>query len=102
MLVDVAPQTALPSLEPVGRKPPWNQPQVTLLALSRSPTLRPLTVTIPAFGFEQSSSCGSGSAITVPAAVMTSSSSFSSAGSAPCVFPATRLSAPGVDGPKLV
>ena len=43
MLVRVAPQTAKPAeLVPVGAKPPWNQPQVTFLALSRSPMFLPV------------------------------------------------------------
>src|SRR3979411_2850649 len=42
MLACAEPQTAKPAaLVLVGLKPPWNQPHVMLLALSRSPTLRP-------------------------------------------------------------
>ena len=44
MLVEVAPQTApLLSVE-VGAKPPWNQPQVTWLAFSRSPMFWPVSL----------------------------------------------------------
>src|SRR5437764_14984824 len=106
MLACDAPQIAYPvelaAAVVVGRKPPWNQPQVTPLAFRRSPTLRPVSATRPAFGLEQSSSCGSGSPTTVPATTAASSPSLSSAGSAPCVLPATRFRAPGVDGPNPV
>ena len=43
MLSWVAPQTAPPLLADVGAKPPWNQPQVTWLALSRSPMFWPVS-----------------------------------------------------------
>src|SRR5258705_7797504 len=102
MFLDLAPQTALPFLLLVGLKPPWNQPQVTPLADSRSPILRPVMATRPAFGLEQSSNIGSGSAIMVPCTTMASPSSVISSGEAPWVLPETRLMAPGLDGPKFV
>ena len=43
MLLCEAPQTSKPpALVPVGAKPPWNQPQVTCLAFSRSPMFLPV------------------------------------------------------------
>src|SRR6185312_678113 len=92
----VAPQTALPALVAVGRKPPSNQPHVMLLALSRSPTFLPDIVTPP---LPQSSSeaAGSGSPITVPF-----STPLATGGVAPCVWPLMRLIAPTVEGPKFV
>jgi hypothetical protein len=65
------------------------------LAERASPTLRPDIVTVG--WLEQSSSAGSGSPITVPFETM----SGIAAGVAPCVCPATRLKAPGVDGPNV-
>src|SRR6202012_1282364 len=42
------PQVALPAaLVEVGRKPPWNQPQLTLCAFSRSPMFLPVIVSVP-------------------------------------------------------
>ena len=41
MFVWVEPQTGRPLTVEVGAKPPWNQPQLTWLALSRSPTFWP-------------------------------------------------------------
>ena len=46
MLACLAPQTAYLVVEDaavVGVNPPWNQPQVTPLALSRSPTFLPVS-----------------------------------------------------------
>src|ERR1700759_1236639 len=43
MLLCWVPQTAKPAaFVPVGAKPPWNQPQLTFLALSRSPMFLPV------------------------------------------------------------
>jgi hypothetical protein len=42
MLLCVAPQTAPLALVDVGVKPPWNQPQLTCWAFSRSPMFLPL------------------------------------------------------------
>src|SRR4051812_38360160 len=87
------PQIALPAeVTAVGRKPPWNQPQVTPLSLSRSPTFLPDIVALPE---PQSSSAGSGSP-TIDESWMPPAA----AGLAPCVVPAMRLSAPGVEGPN--
>ncbi len=66
MLLCVAPQTGKPAaLVAVGAKPPWNQPQLTPLALSRSPMFLPVAT---ASGLvevwlesEQPSKAGSGS-----------------------------------------
>ena len=95
-----APQTAgAPSRAGVvGRKPPWNQPHVTPRAFMRSPTLRPLIAIVGEVVLEQSSPVGSGSLMTVPSTTV----SGSSAGVAPCVWPATRFSAPGVECPNTV
>src|ERR1051325_6496817 len=93
-----APHTALPPLTAVGRKPPWNQPQVIPLALSRSPTFWPLITTLFGLTGEQSSSAGRGSPITEPLAVLKGTE----AGVAPWVWPEIRLSAPGAEGPNTV
>ena len=50
------PQVALPFTVAVGLKPPWKKPQVTPLALSRSPTFLPVMVISPAFGLETADS----------------------------------------------
>ena len=116
MLVCVAPHTArLPPLDGVvGPKPPWNQPHVMPLALSRSPMLRPVALTrwlTPCA--EQSSSKGCGSPIIEPTPETGSGSMSAPAGGTgapvvestsmkPWVLPDTRLIAPGVDGPKLL
>src|SRR5690349_526964 len=98
MLAVLAPHTAVPEFTAVGRKPPWNQPQLTPLALSRSPMFWPLIVMLLGLGDEQSSSAGFGSPITVPLATPPGTDD----GVAPWLWPAIRLSAPGVEGPKVV
>src|SRR5690349_4565606 len=55
----------------VGANPPWNQPQVRPLSLSRSPTFLPLirtvlAVAVPPRSAPQSSRNGSGSEMTDP------------------------------------
>ncbi len=113
----VAPQTAwvpVPAYAVVGRKPPWNQPQVTPRAFSRSPTFLPVRAARlfddVRFLLEQSSYAGSGSLITVPTPFasgettayesLTVAPVFGSTACTPWVWPEIRLSAPGVDGPK--
>src|SRR2546428_506000 len=80
------------------RKPPWNQPQVTPFAFSRSPMFLSFGSTVVVTSLvSQISPAGCGSPITVPFAV--------TAGlvvAKPCVCPEMRLSAPGVDGPNPV
>src|SRR5579859_265564 len=72
MLACLLPQTARPPEVPVGVNPPWNQPQLTPLELSRSPTFLPVAtasgkdVAVRALPSEQSSKAGSGSPYTVP------------------------------------
>src|SRR5215469_2461676 len=96
-LAVLAPHTALPLLfTEVGRKPPWNQPQLTPLAFRRSPMFRPLTVTLFGFGEEQSSNAGFGSPMITPFTTPPGTDR----GVAPLVRPAMRLSAPGVEGPN--
>src|SRR5258708_39283464 len=117
MLVCVAPQTAKPAaLVLVGRKPPWNQPDVMLLEFSRSPTLRPWSAArlfvLTWLPSEQSSNAGSGSPNTVPTPwALGEPTVFGSLTCAPVseftamassVEPETRFSAPGVDGPNWV
>ena len=47
MLVWLAPHTGVPpEVVLVGAKPPWNQPQLMPLALSRSPTFAPAHLTV--------------------------------------------------------
>src|SRR5882724_3849319 len=96
-LVVLAPHTATPLFTAVGRKPPWNQPQLMPLAFSKSPMFWPLTVMLLALGEEQSSSAGLGSPITVPLATLKDADA-----EAPWVWPEIRLRAPGVEGPKVV
>src|ERR1700754_893490 len=109
------PHTANPLALPVGRKPPWNQPQVTPLSFSRSPMFLPswiarLSVAVW-FLSEQSSYAGSGSLITVPTPLSSGEvTKGSDVGSCvtdvtacvPWVWPEMRLIAPGVDGPNVV
>jgi hypothetical protein len=83
-----------------SRKPLWNQPQVTPFAFSRSPTLRPVIVTVSRVS--QTSPAGCGSPIIVPLAVSTPNAVARPGGTAPWVWPETRLIVPGLDGPKTV
>src|ERR1700712_1952805 len=92
MLLWVAPQWAGAPVVEGGLKPPWNQPHETLSAFIRSPMFWPLIEPLPD---AQSSSAGSGSEIMVPF-------STPEPAAAPCVVPAIRLSAPGVDGPNVL
>src|SRR5262245_14369252 len=106
----VAAQTAglLSVAAVVGVKPPWNQPQETPFAESRSPTFL-FVASMPIFSVPlQSSYQGSGSPITAlavtPFSVVVTTSpaatAFASAfRSAPPVMPDTTSIAPGVDGP---
>src|SRR5262245_6610943 len=113
-----APQTANPDgesvAETVGLKPPWNQPQVTPLRLSRSPMFVPsiaprLLVDVWLLS-EQSSHAGSKSPMSVPTPAPFGDCVMFGAdviwwvtdvsATAPCVCPEIRLTAPGVDGPN--
>src|ERR1700694_1470266 len=96
MFVCVEPHAAMPPTFAVGVKPPWNQPQVTCLALSSSPMFVPLMAMVEPD--EHWSWAGSASPYTVPLLVTPDST----AGVTPWVCPETRLSTPGVDGPKPV
>src|SRR5262245_44999170 len=92
-------QTALPPLSAAaleGLKPPWNQPQVTLRLLSRSPMFLPDIVMPPALAQSSLNGCGS------PIIVLFSTEPAMFGMSEPCVWPEIRLIAPTVDGPKLV
>ena len=112
MLAWLAPQTGVPpEVVLVGAKPPWNQPQLTPLALSRSPTFRPLILTrgvavVGAAVVERVGVAVDGAGPlasgepTAPGSGTTCPAAFS--GVAPPVWPETRLSAPGVDGPNSV
>src|SRR5215471_442147 len=99
----------------VGVKPPWNQPQESPAALSSSPMFWPVSAT--ASRVEQSSQYGCASLVSenppLPSAVMSALGAVGvacdglltrKAGSVstPPVSPATRLIAPGEDGPKVV
>src|SRR6266566_5319624 len=110
------PQTANPALlVPLGANPPWNQPQVTPLALSRSPTFLPVAMAtglvVVWLASEQASKAGSGSPKTVPRPALLGGLTAPGAATgcpvlgltaklAP-VWPEIRLSAPGVDGPNV-
>src|SRR5215217_792603 len=81
----------------VGLKPPWNQPQVTPLLLSRLPTFLPLKETGGAYFpelEEHPSYFGSRSPIRV---LIETLSGILLSGVTPCVWPETRLIAPGVE-----
>src|SRR5437016_14431151 len=109
-------QTGAPvAVREVGLKPPWNQPQVTFPALSRSPTFWPPIETLFLVGLAQASNRGSGSLITVSEPCFCAGPDGAGqpvhaalpAGKsppqvAPKVLPATTSKAPGVDGPKPV
>src|SRR5262249_56840013 len=94
----------------VGLKPPWNHPHVTWCAFRRWPVLWPVTmVTCDAVAIVQSSSAadGRGSPMIVPICVVGSMAvtlpdALPRVSIAPHVCPATRFSAPGVDGPNPV
>src|SRR5258705_531152 len=117
MLLCCVPQTAKPAaLVEVGLNPPWNQPQLTFLALSRSPMFLRGGGAGGLVGVwlapEQSSWGGWGSPYTVPRPALFSGLTppgssplapvLGSTGKAPPVWPEIRLSAPGVDGPNVV
>src|ERR1700735_1422646 len=88
-----------------GAKPPWNQPQVSPLLLSRSPMFSPVIspVTPPAvpgplgaaLPLEHSSKYGSTSPSMVPLAM---ADVVPPSATAPWVLPLMTFSAPGVDG----
>src|SRR5690348_11806027 len=104
------------ALLPWDAKPPWNQPHETFFSLRRSPTFLPCIAASASdlewLPFEQSSKAGSGSSVTVPTPCAFGDLTAEGLGVVvcwpvnasmlvtPCVCPATRLSAPGVDGPK--
>src|SRR5260370_35545984 len=80
-------------------KPPWNQPQVTPFAFSRSPMFLLLESTeVEVSRVSHLSPVGCGSPMTLALAAGTA---FPSAAN-PCVLPESRLRAPGVDGPNVV
>src|ERR1700678_868406 len=85
-------------------KPPTNEPQVRLAALSRSPMLLAVDMTVfDAVGFEQTSPKGSSSLVSVkpPLPSATVPAGVTAGLVTPLVVPANMLSRPGVDGPKL-
>src|SRR5215469_14338301 len=86
----------------VARKPPWNQPQLTCLALRSLPTFVPVSSIWPELWpppGEQSSRYGRASPVTDPPPMLASAPPLGAI--APLVSPETRLTAPGVDGPKV-
>src|ERR1700677_1524558 len=99
-----------------GVKPPWNQPQVSPLVLSRSPMFLPVSsaVTPPGasapepgrvvldngvLAFEHSLKYGSASPLSVPSTTLVL---VPPSAAAPLVSPLTTLIAPGDDGPNCV
>src|SRR5258708_30031804 len=110
--------SALKVVGVLGAKPPWKKPQAMRFALRRSPTFGPAILTCAREpGLEQSSSSGCGSPMTVPCASLGATKVLPGmlaevgvgtpltgavAWTTPCVWPAMRLRAPTVDGPKLV
>src|ERR1700732_3017179 len=86
-------------------KPPMNPPHVTPALLSRSPILVPPIWTWLRVGLEQTSPIGSGSPTTVNEPSLPPSTSSPvpfRVLETPLVWPETRLSKPGVEGPKVV
>src|SRR5260370_11191658 len=80
-------------------KPPWNQPQVTPFAFSRSPMFLLWGSTdVELSRVSHLSPVGCGSPMTVPLAAGTALPSAEN----PWVCPEMRLSAPGLDGPNVV
>src|SRR5215471_16922645 len=100
MLVWAVAHTAMPPVTDDGLKPPWNQPQVMPFLFSRSPTFVPLIAAFDADVIVQSSfaATGRGSPMMVPLSTVLAIAGVV----APWVWPEIRLSAPTVDGPKLV
>src|SRR3977135_3841015 len=88
----------------VRLNPPMNAPQVTPLVVKRSPMLLgplgvPSRTVVPA---EQTSPVGSRSPTKAPGPVLFGTTLVDGAlGVAGKVLPATKLSSPGVDGPKI-
>src|SRR5919201_1556961 len=83
-------------------KPPWNQPHVTPLALSRSPMFLLLgSIEVLTSRVSQMSPAGCGAPILVVFGVTAMPKAVAS-GEKPCVCPETRLMAPGLEGPKTV
>src|ERR1700689_5661992 len=104
------------ALKPVGAKPPWNQPQVMFLALSRLPTFVPTIETLVvvwSWGFvsTHSSPAGRGSPITGPVSELLAilpdglaAAPFGLVGNrvAGAVVPPGRLGGPAGGGPHMV
>src|SRR5437667_12912535 len=83
-------------------KPPWNQPQLTPFAFSRSPMLRSFgSICVVTSRVSQMSPAGCGSPMIV-VFVVTAMPNDVASGEKPCVCPDMRLTAPTVDGPKFV
>src|ERR1700722_15492128 len=116
MLLCDVPQIGRPSVNVEGVKPPWNQPQVSPLLLSRLPMFGPViwAVTPPGasapepgsgvddngvLAFEHWSKYGSAAPFIFPA---TTFGLVPPSATAPFVWPLTTLIAPGVDGPNCV
>src|SRR5665213_4056338 len=99
----------------VGVKPPWNQPHVTDCAFRRLPIFFPAIAPSGRGDVwlfpEQSSNAGSMSEVSVPTWAASAEETNGDCASTeppsgstadiPWVWPATRLSAPGVEGPKV-
>src|SRR5205085_7153097 len=104
MFLCVLAQTAVPSaFTEEGLKPPWNHPHVIPFAFRRSPTLRPDMVTLVLVCVVQSSSVAGGlaSPINEPL-VPTMPLVEPDTTLTPCVWPAIKFNAPGVEGPNVV
>src|ERR1700712_5201650 len=83
-------------------KPPWNHPQLTPFALSRSPMFLLFgSVDVEVSRVSHLSPVGCGSPIMVWFGVTATPNEVAS-GVKPCVWPLTRLIAPTDDGPNVV
>src|ERR1051326_8372501 len=102
VLCEVA-QTAVPSAaRELGAKPPWNQPHVSCLEFSRSPTFLPVIITCVRFAIVQSSSAAGGRASPISDPPETMPLGLPAVTVRPCVVPEITFNAPGVEGPNTV
>src|SRR5690349_18306552 len=104
MLLWAVAHTAVPSdFTELGLKPPWNHPHVTFFAFNRSPMFLPdIEMYVLGGARVQSSSDGSGRGSPITEPDETLPAALPAVTVAPCVCPAIRFSAPGVDGPNTV
>src|ERR1700683_4470082 len=101
MLLCVVAQTAVPLLTELGRNPPWKQPQLMFLALSKSPTFFPVMVTNVLLVMVQSSSARDGRASPISDPPATTPVGLPEVHGRALVSPEIRCRTPGADGPNV-